>query len=168
MWNNITLTNTHWWFHLFYRICYVYLSLKHYTETLLPFMEILMYWPKLPACCKRFTRYWSRFSDAFSSPKQTILHSYQNEINAVNLIATKLFYQRKPIDTAIYEKFVCYNHKTKYTDWCPIPNDGGWGICLRMWKPVKEVALKIWNNCHVYITWSVITWFFPWTPSTAL
>jgi len=23
-----------------------------------------------------------------------------------------------------------YNHKTKYTDWCPIPNDGGWGICL--------------------------------------
>ena len=25
---------------------------------------------------------------------------------------------------AIYEKFVCYNHKTKYTDWCPIPNEG--------------------------------------------
>jgi len=52
-------------------------------------------------------------ADVFSSPKQTILHSYRNEINAVN----QLFYLRKPIDTAIYEKFVCYNHKTKYTDW---------------------------------------------------
>jgi len=31
-------------------------------------------------------------------------------------IATKLVYKRKPIDTAIYETFVCYNHKTKYTD----------------------------------------------------
>ena len=36
----------------------------------------------------------------------------------------------------IYEKFVCYNHKTKYTDWCPIPNYGGWGICLHTWIPV--------------------------------
>ena len=34
-------------------------------------------------------------------------------------------------------------YKTKYTDWCTIPNDGGWGICLRMWKPDKEVALTI-------------------------
>ena len=49
-------------------------------------------------------------------------------------IATQLFYQHTPIDTVVYEKFVCYNHKTKYTDLCPIPNDGGWGICLRMWK----------------------------------
>jgi len=32
-------------------------------------------------------------------------------------IATQLFYQHTPIDTTIYEKFVCYNHKTKYTDW---------------------------------------------------
>ena len=55
----------------------------------------------------------------------------------------------------IYEKFVCYNHKTKYTDWCPIPNDGGRGICLRMWKPVKEVALKILKNGRVYITRSI-------------
>ena len=31
-------------------------------------------------------------------------------------IATKLVYQRKPIDTLIYEKFVCNNHETKYTD----------------------------------------------------
>ena len=79
-------------------------------------------------------------------------------------IATKLVYQRKPINTAIYEKFVCYNHKTKYTDWCPIPNDGGWGICLRMWKPVKEIALKILNNGRVYITRSIITHFFPMDP----
>ena len=57
--------------------------------------------------------------------------------------------------------FVCYNHKTKHTDWCPIPNDSGWGICLGMWKPVKEVALKILNNGQVYITRSVITRFFP-------
>jgi len=31
-------------------------------------------------------------------------------------IATKVVYQRKLIDTAIYEKFVCYNHKTISTD----------------------------------------------------
>ena len=31
-----------------------------------------------------------------------------------------------------------------------IPNDAGWGICLRMLKPVKDVPLKI----------SVITCFF--------
>ena len=30
-------------------------------------------------------------------------------------IATKLFYQHTPIDTAIYEKFMCYNHTTLYT-----------------------------------------------------
>jgi len=46
-------------------------------------------------------------------------------------IATYLFYQHTPIDTVVY---VCYNHKTKYTDWCPIQSDSGWGICLRMWK----------------------------------
>jgi len=34
------------------------------------------------------------------------------------------------------------NHTTKYTNWCPIPNYGGWGICLCMWKPVKEVELN--------------------------
>ena len=76
----------------------------------------------------------------------------------------QLNYSTNVIDTAVYEKFVCYNHKTKYTDWCPIPNDGGWGIRLRMWKPVKEVALKILNNGHVYITRSIITRFFPVDP----
>ena len=59
---------------------------------------------------------------------------------------TRLFYQHTPIDTMIYEMIVCYNHKTKYTDWCSIPNYGGLGICLRMLKPVKEVAIKILNN----------------------
>ena len=50
-------------------------------------------------------------------------------------IATQLFYQQTHIDTAIYELFVCYNHKTKYTDGCPIPNDGGWwGICYVYFK----------------------------------
>ena len=57
-------------------------------------------------------------------------------------IATKLVYQRKPIDTAISEKFVCYNHKTKCTDWCPIPIDGGLGICLRERGRVKDFDLK--------------------------
>ena len=65
------------------------------------------------------------------------LFRHQNKVlernNYSKSIATKLVYQRKTIDTLIYEKFVCYNHKTKYTDWWPIPNDGGWGICLRMW-----------------------------------
>ena len=28
--------------------------------------------------------------------------------------ATQLFYHHTPIDTVIYEKCVCYNHKTKY------------------------------------------------------
>ena len=27
-----------------------------------------------------------------------------------------------------------------------MPNDGGWGICLHVWKPGKEVALTILNN----------------------
>ena len=31
MWNNIFLQYTHWWFHLFYRIFDVYLSLKQYS-----------------------------------------------------------------------------------------------------------------------------------------
>ena len=31
-------------------------------------------------------------------------------------------------------------------------HDGGWGIRLSLWKPVKEVALKILNNGRVYIT----------------
>jgi len=44
------------------------------------------------------------------------LHSYWNEINTVNQLQLNYIYQRKPIDTAIYEKFVFNNHKTKYTD----------------------------------------------------
>ena len=57
-------------------------------------------------------------------------------------IATQLFYQPTPIDTAIYEMFVCYNHKTKYTNWCPIPNDGGWGICLIHVKTCERGRVK--------------------------
>ena len=30
-------------------------------------------------------------------------------------IATQLFYQHTPIDTAIYKYLVCYNFTTKYT-----------------------------------------------------
>jgi len=37
-----------------------------------------------------------------------------------------------------------------------------------MWKPVKEVVLKILNNGRVYIKLSVIRHFFPWTQTTAL
>ena len=43
-------------------------------------------------------------------------------------------------------------------------NDDGCGICLRMWKPVKEAALKILNSSCLYITWSVIMRFFPMDP----
>ena len=32
----------------------------------------------------------------------------------------------------------------------------GWGICLRMWKHVKEVAITILNNGRVYKTWSAM------------
>ena len=35
-------------------------------------------------------------------------------------------------------KFVCYNHKTKYTEGCPIPNDGGSGIVYVCEKRVKD------------------------------
>jgi len=53
----------------------------------------------------------TRFRHNFS-----FLHSYRNKINTVNQLATRFFYQHTPIDTAIYEKFLCYNHETKYTD----------------------------------------------------
>ena len=43
-------------------------------------------------------------------------------------------------------------------------NDGGWGICLRRCKPVKEVALKILNNGHMY---TYNAGGFPWTQATA-
>ena len=71
----------------------------------------------------------------FSSPKQTRQVSELNKYS--KSIATKLFYQRTPIDTAIYEKFVCYNNKTKYTDWCPTPNSMGGAfvyVCENPWK----------------------------------
>jgi len=38
------------------------------------------------------------------------------EINTVNQLQLNYSNQHTPIDTAIYEKFVCYNNKTKYTD----------------------------------------------------
>ena len=74
--------------------------------------------------------------------KTKCLYRYWNEIKTVNQLQFNYF-TNIHIDTAIYEKFVCYNHNTKYTDWCPIPNDGGWGICLRMWKPVKEISYAV-------------------------
>ena len=78
-------------------------------------------------------------------------------INCNSIILPKYTYWYRGL--CVY-KFVCYNHTTKYTDWCPKPNDGGWGICLRMWKPEKVVALNILNNGRVYIMQSVITLFF--------
>ena len=38
------------------------------------------------------------------------------------------------------------------------------GAFVYVWKPLKEIPLKIFNNCRVYITRSVITRFFSWTP----
>ena len=56
-------------------------------------------------------------AEAFSSPKQTILHSIGIRMKLIrNSIASHLFYQHTPIYIAIYKYFVCYNYKTKYTD----------------------------------------------------
>ena len=58
---------------------------------------------------------------------------YWNEINKSKSIATQLFYQHTPIDTLVYEKFVCYNHTTKYTD-VPYEMTVGWAfvyVCER-------------------------------------
>ena len=38
-------------------------------------------------------------------------------------------------------------------------NDPEWCICLRMWKPVKEVVIKIMNKGRMYKTRSVLTRF---------
>ena len=41
-------------------------------------------------------------------------YRYQNKTNTENQL--QLDYSTNMVDTAIYEKFVCYNHTTKYTD----------------------------------------------------
>ena len=50
-------------------------------------------------------------------------------------IATQLFYQHTPIDTAIYEKFVCYNHKTRYTDWYTVR----YNAVFFLWTPITAL-----------------------------
>ena len=67
-------------------------------------------------------------------------------------IATKLFYQHTPIDTAIYEKFVCYNHKTKYTD-VPYQMTVG-GAFVYVCERDHVIDFEQWSR--VYITRSVI------------
>ena len=63
---------------------------------------------------------------SFSSPKQTILHWYRNEIITVDLNQLQLIYFTNMLllIPRFINSFLCLNHK--YTDWCP--NDGGWGI----------------------------------------
>jgi len=87
----------------------------------------------------------------FSSTKQTILHRYRNELNIVNQVQLNYFTIIHLLILRLYKYFMCYNHKTKYTDWCPILNDGGWGICLSMWKPGKRSRFdQFEQRSHVY------------------
>ena len=48
---------------------------------------------------------------------------------------------------------MCYNYKTKYTEWCPIPSDGGWGMYVKTWLkgPINdfdqlEQRLSVYNE----------------------
>ena len=97
----------------------------------------LLWWVK-----SRLSFFWRRcwnFTIADSACGITLFIQVSEWNKYSTSIATQSFYQHTSY-TAVYEKNVCYNHTTKYTDWCPIPNDSGWGICLRLWKPVKETA----------------------------
>jgi len=52
-------------------------------------------------------------------------------------------------------KFVWYNHKTKYTEGCPIPNDGGSGIVYVCEKRVKdfEQQSRVYNAVFSHGPW---------------
>jgi len=88
----------------------------NYTQIYFPYSTLTSACQGL-ACTRTVSifRTLSYMQTRFRHQKQTILHRYWNEINSKS-IATQLFYQHTPIDTAIYEKFVCYNDKPKYTD----------------------------------------------------
>ena len=78
----------------------------------------------------------------FSSPKQTILHRYRNEINTAKQLN---YFTNIHLLIPWFINSLCVI--TIKVQWlmsylCPIPNGAGWGICLRMWKPGKEVALN--------------------------
>jgi len=63
-----------------------------------------------------YTQIYFPYSSVTSACQGSRLACTRTRNNYSKSIATKLVYQRKPIDTLIYEKFVCYNHETKYTD----------------------------------------------------
>ena len=131
---------------------------SYYTQIYFPYSTVTSACHGSGLACTCNVTFWNAnvHAEAFSSLKQTVLHRYRNEIITVYQLQLNYFTNIHLLIPRSLNS-VCYNHKTKYTDWCPIPNDGGWGIWLRLWK---EVALKILNNGHVYITRSVITRFF--------
>ena len=49
---------------------------------------------------------------------------YRNEINTVNQLQLNYFTNIHLLIPQ-FMKSLCYNHKTKYTDRCPIPNNAG-------------------------------------------
>ena len=72
-------------------------------------------------------------------------------------IATKLVYVDLNLLIPLFmKKFVCYNHKTKYTDWIHyrdvVMSHTKWRWVGHLFTYVKEVTLKCLNNGRVYIT----------------
>ena len=70
-------------------------------------------------------------------------------------IATQLFYHHTPIDTAIYEKFVCCNYKLNTLTDVPYQMMVGGAFVY---------LCEIEQRSRVFITLSVITRFFPVYP----
>ena len=102
----------------------------NYTQIYFPYSTVMSACQGSGLACTRAVSIFATKTNHFTEVSEWNKYSES--------IATQLVYQHTPIDTAIYEKFACYNHKTKHTDWCPILNDSGWGIYLCMWKLDSE------------------------------
>ena len=123
----------------------------NYTHIYFPYSTVTSACQGIGLACTRTVSVFRTltYMHVFSSPKQTILHRYQNETNTVNQL--QLNYSTNIHLTLRFTKSLfVITIQLKTLNWCPIPNDSGWGICLRMWKPVKEIALTIFNNGRVY------------------
>ena len=64
--------------------------------------------------------------------KQTIVHRYRNEINTVNQLQLNYFTNIHLLIPRFINILCVVNVKLNTLTECPIPNDGGLGICLRM------------------------------------
>ena len=89
------------------------------------------------------------YAEAFSSPKQTILHKYRNEINIVNQL------QLNDSTNVHLPRFMCVitiGHLFTYVK-----------TCERVGR-VKDFE----QRSRIYNTVRYNAGFFPWTPTTAL